>query len=188
MADRRQRIHRWVRLALLVGVAVEGGILYGGTLYPWLFYVGIVGGLALAGLTVWDALSNYAKDVAVCRLAAETCSVLMNDADDLWRRIETGRVEDADIEATLSYIRRWWNHATQRVDLEVDHALNLPSAEAAHAEVVNRYDPWRRDARQQTVAEQPRQQQAEPPAEHWRGNYHLPRPNPRPQPPPRPSR
>ena len=139
MADRRQRVHRWVRLALLVGVAVEGGILYGGTLYPWLFYVGIAGGLALAGLTVWDALSNYAKDVAVCRLAAETCSLLMVDTDDLWRRIETYRIEEDEVEATLSYIRRWWDAATQQVDLEVDDALNLVSSEAAHSEVVNRY-------------------------------------------------
>ena len=139
MADRRQRIHRWVRLALLVGVAVEGGILYGGTLYTWLFYVGIAGGLALAGLTVWDALSNYAKDVAVCRLAAETCSLLMDDTDVLWRKIETYRIEEDEVEATLNYIRRWWDAATQRVDLEVNHALNLVSSEAAHSEVVNRY-------------------------------------------------
>ena len=139
MADRRQRIHRWVRLALLVGVAVEGGILYGGTLYTWLFYVGIAGGLVLAGLTVWDALSNYAKDVAVCRLAAETCSLLMDDTDVLWRRIETDRIEESEVEDALIQIRRWWDTATQRVDLEVDHALNLASSEAAHTEVVNRY-------------------------------------------------
>ena len=139
MADRRQRIHRWVRLALLVGVAVEGGILYGGTLYPWLFYVGIAGGLALAGLTVWDALCNYARDVAVCRLAAETCSLLMDDADALWRKIETDRIEEAEVEEILGYIRRWWDQATLRVDLEVDHALNLASAESAYGEVVNRY-------------------------------------------------
>ena len=139
MADRRQRIHRWVRLALLAGIAVEGGILYGGTIYPWLFYVGIVGGLALAGLTIWDALSNYARDVAVCRLAAETCSLLMDDADDLWRKIETDRIREAEVEETLGYIRRWWGSATQRVDLEVDHSLNLASAESAHEEVVNRY-------------------------------------------------
>lgn len=139
MADRRQRIHRWLRLALLVGIAVEGGILYGGTIYPWLFYVGIVGGLALAGLTIWDALSNYARDVAVCRLAAETCSLLMDDADDLWRKIETYRIEESEAEEALGYIRRWWDHATQRVDLEVDHSLNLASAESAHEEVVNRY-------------------------------------------------
>ena len=139
MADRRQRIHRWVRLALLVGIAVEGGILYGGTIYPWLFYVGVVGGLGLAGLTVWDALSNYAKDVAECRLAAETCGLLMDDADDLWRKIETNRIDEAEVGETLRRIRRWWGNATQRVDLEVNHSLNLASAEAAHAEVVNRY-------------------------------------------------
>ena len=139
MADRRQRIHRWVRLALLVSIAIVGGILYGGTIYPWLFYVGIVGGIALAGLTVWDALSNYAKDVAECRLAAETCGLLMDDADVLWRRIETYRIDEAEVEATLGSIRRWWDNATQRVDLEVDHSLNLASAEAAHEEVVNRY-------------------------------------------------
>lgn len=139
MADRRQRIHRWVRLALLVGIAVEGGILYGGTLYSWLFYVGIVGGLALAGLTVWDALCNYARDVAVCRLAAETCSLLMDDADALWRKIESDRIAEAEVEETLGYIRRWWDNATQRVDLEVDHSLNLASAESANADIVNRY-------------------------------------------------
>ena len=139
MADRRQRIHRWVRLALLVSIAVEGGILYGGTIYPWLFYVGVVGGLVLAGLTVWDALSNYAKDVAECRLAAETCGLLLDDADVLWRKIETYRIEEAEVEATLGHIRRWWDNATQRVDLEVNHSLNLETAEAAHEEVVNRY-------------------------------------------------
>ena len=139
MADRRQRIHRWVRLALLVGIAVEGGILYGGTLYPWLFYVGIVGGLALAGLTVWDALCNYARDVAECRLAAETCSMLMDDTDALWRKIETDRTDEAEVEVTLGYIRRWRDNATQRVDLEVNHSLNLASAEAANTEMVSRY-------------------------------------------------
>ena len=119
--------------------AVEGGILYGGTIYPWLFYVGVVGGLALAGLTIWDALSKYAEDIAACRLAAETCSLLMDDTDVLWRKIETGRIEDDDVEETLGYIRRWRDNATQRVGLEVNNALNLASAEDANTEMVNRY-------------------------------------------------
>ena len=139
MGDRRQRIHRWARLALLVSIAVEGGILYGGTIYSWLFYVGVVGGLGLAGLTIWDALSDYAKDVAECRLAAETCGLLMDDADVLWRRIETYRVDESEVEETLRQIRRWWDAATQRVSLEVNNALNLASAEGANTEMVNRY-------------------------------------------------
>ena len=72
-------------------------------------------------------------------MAAEACSLLMDDTDDLWRKIETYRIEEDEVEATLSYIRRWWDAATQRVDLEVDHALNLEASEAAHSEVVNRY-------------------------------------------------
>ena len=140
MGDRRQRAHFWLRLALLAGIVVEGGLLYGGTAYFWLFYVGVVGGLALAGLTVWDALSNYAKDAAECRIAAEMCRLLMDDADTLWRKIETYQIiEEAEAEADLRYIRRWRDNATQRVELVIDRSFSLSSAEEANTEMVNRY-------------------------------------------------
>ena len=139
MADRRHSAHRWMRFALLLGVAAEGGILYGGTLYPWLFYVGIVGGLALAGLTIWDALSNYARDAATCRLVSSMCGLLQREADTLWRDVESGRVSDAEVETYLTAIHSRWHIVDQWVQIEVNDALNLASAEAANEEMISRY-------------------------------------------------
>lgn len=139
MADRRRHLHQWMRFSLLLGVAAEGGILYGGTLLPWLFYVGIIGGLALAGLTIWDALSNYAGDAAVCLMVASMCGLLQREADTLWRDVETGRVSDGEVEMALSSIHNRWDIVYQWVQLKVDHSLNLASAEAANKEMINRY-------------------------------------------------
>ena len=139
IAVRRRRAHLIVRFALLMGIAVEGGILYGGTLYPSLFYVGIVGGLVLAGLTVWDALTNYAGDTEVCRMVASMCRLLQREADTLWRGIETERIYEAEVEATLVSIHSRWDWMTQQAPLDVNHSLNLASAETAYEEIINRY-------------------------------------------------
>ena len=139
MSDRRRRAHLLLRFALLMGVAIEGGILYSGTLYPWLFYLGIVGGLVLAGLTFWDVLTNYAGDIEVCRMVSETCSLLMREADTLWRNIETGRVSEADVEATLGSIHSRWDWAYLWVRVPVDQSLNMATAQAANAEMERRY-------------------------------------------------
>ena len=139
MADRRRHLHQLMRFALLLGVAAEGGILYGGTLLPWLFYVGIVGGLVLAGLTIWDALSNYAGDAAVCQMVASMCGLLQRETDTLWRDVETGRISDTAVETALNSIYSRWNIVDQWVQLKVDHSLNLKSAEAANDEMISRY-------------------------------------------------
>ena len=88
MADRCHGLHKAVRFAILAGVAFEGIVLYGATINPWLFSLGIAGGLVLACLTIWDATSDYATNAATFRMVTIICQRLRNEADVLWRDVE----------------------------------------------------------------------------------------------------
>ena len=140
LADRNQYRHRMIRVAILLGVIFEGGLLYGGTLNPWVFIPGIVVGLALACITVWDATSDYANDAAILRMVVILCQRLRTETDALWRDVESGRRTTTQIEEALRRIEGQWGDVTQSIPLGTDEKLNRKMAEAADQEMQNRYD------------------------------------------------
>ena len=129
-----------IRLAILVGVILEGGLLYGGTLNPWVFIPSAFVGLALACITVWDATSDYANDAAVLRMVVILCQRLRTDTDALWRDVESYRKTTIDIEETLRRIQGQWGDVAQSIPLGTDEKLNREMAEAADKEMQHRYD------------------------------------------------
>lgn len=115
MADLYRRRYLWLRFAILAGVFVEVAILYAGTIYGWLFYLGAFGGLALAVLTIWDAVSDYAGSAATLRITAFVCDDLKTEIDELWRNLESYHIAAPDAETTLKSIINRWAAATRRV-------------------------------------------------------------------------
>ena len=140
LADRNQRRHRMIRVAILAGVIVEGGLLYGGTLNSLVFIPSVVMGLVLAGITVWDATSDYANDAAVFRMVVILCQRLRTETDTLWRDVESDRRTTIEVEEALRRIQGQWADVTQSIPLGTDEKLNREMAEAADKEMQNRYD------------------------------------------------
>ena len=139
MADRCHGLHKAVRFAILAGVAFEGIVLYGATINPWLFSLGIAGGLVLACLTIWDATSDYATNAATFRMVTIICQRLRNEADVLWRDVEARRQTADQAENTLRSIREQWVAATQSIPLRTNNKLNIRATKAADKEIVGRY-------------------------------------------------
>ena len=140
LADRNQSRHRMIRMAILTGVILEGGLLYGGTLNPWVFIPGVVVGLLLACITVWDATSDYANDAAIFRMVVILCQRLRTETDALWHDIESDRKTTIEIEEILRRIQGQWGDVTQSIPLGTDEKLNREMAEAADKEMQYRYD------------------------------------------------
>ena len=86
-SNQRQRYHKAVRFGLLLGIVLEGGLLFGATQMPALFWFGVFFGLLLAVLTIWDAMSNYSADGATLRLVANQCFGLLLETE----LVEKGR-------------------------------------------------------------------------------------------------
>ena len=104
MADLYRRRYLWLRFAILAGVFVAAAIFYVGTIYAWAFYIGAFGGLTLAVLTIWDAVSDYARSAATLRITAFACDDLKTDTAELWRDVAACRISDLNAETTLRSI------------------------------------------------------------------------------------
>ena len=140
LADRNHSRHRYIRVAILVGVMSEGILLYGGTLSPWLFIPGAVVALALACLTIWDATSDYANDAAVLRMVVILCQRLRSETESLWREVEQVRRTNDQVEMALANIYGQWAVVTQAIPLGTNEKLNRQTAEAADKEMQLRYE------------------------------------------------
>ena len=140
LGDRNHFRHRLIRVAILLGVILEGGLLYGGTLNTWVFVPSIIVGLMLAGLTVWDATSNYANDAAIFKVVIILLQRLRFKTDGLWREVESGRSKTARIEEVLGTIHEQWHDVVQSIPLGANEKINREMAEAADREMQYRYD------------------------------------------------
>ena len=139
LSDRQQRLHRRVRFSLLLGISIEGAVLYFGTLMPWLFWLGIVGGLGLAVLAIWDAMSNYAANAATLKMVASICESLKRETEVLWRKIQNGLDDEDLVEENLKVIQYRWASALQWILPELNDSLARATEEQADAEMKNRY-------------------------------------------------
>ena len=139
MADRHKFRHRVLRFAILAGALSEAGILYAATVHGWLFYAGAAGGLLLAALTIWDAVSDYAEHAAVLRITALVCDDLKQEAEALWRSVEDYRVSPRDAEGALASIIARWSAATQRVQTRTNDQLNRQTSLDARQYMTDRY-------------------------------------------------
>ena len=77
-------------------------MLYCASVLPWLFYVGLGRGAVIGFLTIWDAMSNLAGQAAVLRLTANACDDLLLEVEELWRRVEAGRIGTEDRHCSIA--------------------------------------------------------------------------------------
>ena len=140
LADRYSVMYRVIRYALLLGVLLEGALLYffsGDALL--LLAVGGFGALALGSVTVFDAVTNYAEASESLRSASLLCDELNVEAQRLWRDIEAFRVPDDGAEERYNQLVDRWSRAALRVSLETDDHDNLVAAREAYEIVSSRY-------------------------------------------------
>ena len=137
LSDRYRIRYRLIRYFLLIGVVLQGLVLY---LFMWQPAAGwIAGGMLafmLALLTVFDSVANYAEASAELRLAAMSCDELGTLASRLWLDIESYSVSEYDTKERLTRIVDQWASVTQRVTVEVHNHDNVQAAIEA-AEVVS---------------------------------------------------
>ena len=91
LSAKKRRAHRFLRLGLLSGIVVEAALLYGATQISLLFVVGVILGVFLALLTIWDAMSDNASDAATLKLVAATCRSLTSEMEVLWLDLPSGQ-------------------------------------------------------------------------------------------------
>ena len=140
LADRYSVMYRGIRYALLLGVLLEGALLFflsGDALL--LLAVGGSGALALVFVTVLDAVTNYAETSALLRSTSLMCDELKVEAQRLWRDIEAFRVPDDGAEERYNQLVDRWSRATLRVFLETHDRDNLVAAREAYEIVSSRY-------------------------------------------------
>jgi hypothetical protein len=140
LADRNSFRHRMLRVAILAGVIAEAVLLYGGTLSTWVFIPSAVGGVLLAGVTVWEATSDHANNAAVFRMVVILCQRLRTETEALWRDVELDHKTATEIEEALRRIHGQWGDVTQSIPLGIDEKMNRATAEAADQEMQNRYN------------------------------------------------
>ena len=140
IADRYSLRYRAIRYLLLLGIVVEGAIVYflqGETVLLWT--LGGLGAFILGFLTVFDAATNYAETSAALRTVSMLCDDLKAEAERLWHDVEAGRVDDLKAEERLTTLVDRWFRATQRVNLETHNHDNSQAAKDAYKIVVERY-------------------------------------------------
>ena len=139
MAEMYRLRHRRLRFCILTSVPIEAVVLYLATTYPWLVYVGIVIGLLLAALSIWDAISDYAENAAVLRMTAFSCNELKRDIEQLWRRIESHNVDTVEAEAVYEETSARWGAAAQRVHSGTDRKLRNAAIRESNSYLGRRY-------------------------------------------------
>ena len=104
-----------------------------------LWTIGGAGALALGSVTMFDAETNYAETAAALRTAAALCGDLKTEAEELWRDIESNRVQGGEADERYDSIMDRWSRATRGVKLTVHDRENARAAREACEVVSNRY-------------------------------------------------
>ena len=139
MHEQKRRRYRFIRLTLLLGVFLDGFLFFGSRDIQWLFYVAVALGVALAGLTIWDAVTNDATDAAASRIISAACRQLKRETEVLWRQIRVDAVAPDHVEATLQAIQSRWEATLQWAEPETDKGMNKATQLAANAEMAQVY-------------------------------------------------
>ena len=93
----------------------------------------------MAGLVVWDTLSNYANHTAILKYVAFDAVVLREETKTLWRYIESYKSSEEDAEVAYRTIRSRWERTTDRVLTEDDNRLVSRCAKDANVVMQNSY-------------------------------------------------
>ena len=140
LGDRYRVLYRSIRYFLLLGVLSEGFAVYLFSVYPVAGWgLGVLLALLLAGLTVFDSVTNYAESSAEFRSAALMCGDIQVEASRLWRDIESSRLADGDAEERLGQIIHRWSSAARMVSLELHPSDNRKAAIEASKVISDRY-------------------------------------------------
>ena len=138
LSDRYRIWYRCIRYFLLIGVVLQGLVLYlFAMLQPTAGWIaGGILALMLTSLTVFDSVANYAEASAELRLAAISCDELGTLASRLWLDIESYSVSEHDAKERLIRIMNQWASVIQRVTVEDHNRDNVQAANEA-AEVIS---------------------------------------------------
>ena len=140
LADRYSIRYKAIRYLLLVGILIEGLVVFFLAGQPaWLWGIGGLLAVAIGFLTIFDASTGYAEVTAKLRSLSFDIDILKSEAEHLWRDIESYRIDDEEAERRLESIVTQWTRASQRLSLEVHHHDNVETAKAGYKMVENRY-------------------------------------------------
>ena len=137
------RWHLIVRLAVLVAVAGGIGAILGLIPGPTAVYQVILA-TAIAILTVWEVVSNYAKRAATAHAIHVHSSILRVQLRELWLSVDDDSAEETNVRQRvreLAYMSGEVENWAGASDITLDEKLNERTSKDAYTVVRNRYYP-----------------------------------------------
>ena len=135
LADSYRIRHRNMRFALLAALLIEATVFLPNISDPVFTFLTVAGGIAIAGLAAWDAISDYAKNSALLAVASEDCALVNTQWGELWLDIESYAIDESQARARRRELLDKVNAIAGRVDVSLDEKLN-DSCEADAAKVL----------------------------------------------------
>ena len=124
LADSYRIRHRTMRFTLLAALLIEATVLLPNIPDPLFTFLTVAGGIAIAGLAAWDAISDYAKNSAMLSVASEECALANTQWGELWLDIESYAIDESRARARRLELLDRLNTIAARVDVGLDEKLN----------------------------------------------------------------
>ena len=129
----------WLRLALLFSIIFEALVVYVVASYSWSLWVAVGITMIVAALALWDVLSDYRRQAAILTMVKLDCITFQNEAETLWRQIETYSIDPDEAERAYQSIYSRWARVTERVWIRDDDALSRRCAADASEVIQDKY-------------------------------------------------
>lgn len=139
LADSYRIRHRNMRFALLAALLIEATVFLPNISEPLFTFLTVAGGIAIAGLAAWDAISDYAKNSALLAVASEDCASVNTQWGELWLDIESYAIDESQARARRRELLDRLNAIASRVDVGLDEKLNESCSEDATKTLVEKY-------------------------------------------------
>ena len=139
--SRAVKTYFWLRVLTLGALALSLSVVV--NLLPWGNDFGKVAVVVLvAGLTIWDAVSNYPKRAAIGNLVHFQFAMLRVEINDLWLSVNKESLNDDQVITKMSEIGRKTVELENWVglsEIELDVKLNQKASDEADRDVADRF-------------------------------------------------
>ena len=139
LADQYSNRAKWMRVALLGSVLIEGAVLIPNASNALGIAFTILMGVVIAGLVAWDAISDYGKTAAGLRSVHADTNMLRNEWAHLWRDIETYAISEAEARRRLRDLENMEIFIFGKVDVPLNESYNDSCEEEAFRVVQEQY-------------------------------------------------
>lgn len=137
MEIRYRTAHRVVRFGLLLSASASVAAVLDRLPDPW----GLVSGVLIAGIIIWDLVTDYATKIAALKTTKRQCQALEDEWRELWRDVDSDRSTDAGIRERHKALLKQFHYFTAPMDeqITVSDKVNEQSAKYAYQVMEHEY-------------------------------------------------